>query len=94
MGDILSWIVAVWQACVWQNSTLSAKPVLDSSRLFGRAFQSIDVVGKGLATWQPVDIPANVFARGAHASALAIKMVVIREMGQKQIPHFIPRGSS
>ena len=94
MGDILSGIVAVWQACVWPNVTLGTKPVLDRRRLLGRAFQPIDMVGKGLPAWQPINIPANMFARGAHAGTLTIKMVVIRKMPQEQIPHFAPRGRS
>ena len=94
MGDILSGIVAVWQACVWQNVTLGTKPELDRRRLLGGAFQSIDVVGKGLSAWQPINIPANMFTRGAHAGTLTIKMVVIRKMRQEQIPHFVPRGRS
>ena len=94
MGDILSGIVAVWQARVWQNIALGVKPVLDSRRLLGGAFQPIDVVGKGLPAWQPINIPANMFARGAHAGTLTIKMVVIRKMRQEQIPHFVPRGRS
>lgn len=83
MGDILSGIVAVWRPGVWQNVTLGTKPELDCGRLLARAFQPIDTVSKGLPARQPFNIPANVFTRGAHAGVLAIKMVVIREMGQE-----------